>query len=89
MKRPGYQTTGVQRAQFTAFVPYGGNPGTEWTVAQLAGSGMVGRSTFSPGEHTCHFQRLLPPPCAVARRGLDNEEDRGEDHNAVRPPGSP
>jgi hypothetical protein len=61
MKRPGNKATGVREAQFTAFVPYGGNSGTEWTVAQLAGSGLVGKIyLLTPGNKPVPFKGCSP-----------------------------
>jgi hypothetical protein len=57
MKRPGRRTLEAHTSQFTAFVPYGGNPVTEHTVEQLAGSGLVERIyLLTPGNEPVPFK---------------------------------
>ena len=43
MRRSEKKAAAVQEHQFTAFVPYGGDPATIHTVEQLADSGVVGK----------------------------------------------
>jgi len=61
MKRPGHKAPSLQKPQFTAFVPYGGNPATEFTVAQLAGSALVGKVyLLAPGNEPVPFRGCAP-----------------------------
>ena len=57
MKHAGRDSAAAQRPLFTAFVPYGGSSATERTVAQLAGSGLVGEiCVLTPGSTTVPFK---------------------------------
>ena len=61
MKRSVQKVPASQKPQFTAFVPYGGHPFTEYTVAQLAGSGMVGKTyILTPGDRPVPFKGCSP-----------------------------
>jgi hypothetical protein len=61
MKRPGIRALEAHKSQFTAFVPYGGNPGTEHTVEQLAGSGLVEKIyLLTPGTGPVPFKGCFP-----------------------------
>ena len=61
MKRPGIRALEAHKSQFTAFVPYGGNPGTEHTVEQLAGSGLVEKIyLLTPGTGPVPFKGCIP-----------------------------
>jgi hypothetical protein len=61
MKRPPAKSPSVQKPRFTAFVPYGGNPDTGWTVAQIAGSGLVGKVyLLTPGNLHVPFKGCSP-----------------------------
>jgi hypothetical protein len=61
MRRSNPKASQSPKPLYTAFVPYGGNPATEYTVAQLAGSGMVGKVyLLTPGSAPVPFRGCSP-----------------------------
>ena len=61
MTRSGRQSVAAPKPEFTAFVPYTGNPATEHTVAQLSSSGLVDRVfALTPGGGPVPFKGCSP-----------------------------
>ncbi len=61
MKRPRDNASAVESPQFTAFVPYSGNSAAERTVAELAGSALVGKIyLLNPGIGPLPFKGCAP-----------------------------
>ena len=76
MQRPGIRALEAHKSQFTAFVPYGGNPVTEHTVEQLAGSGLVEKIYLLTSGHG-----PVPSPRAIGpswpATAIDSPQTRG------------
>jgi len=61
MKRPRTPAPVRQKPLFTAFVPYGGSDAVEYTVSQLAGSGLVGKVyLLTPGSAQVSIKGCTP-----------------------------
>ncbi len=61
MKRSSKNPAAGEKPLFTAFVPYGGNEATEYTVAQLVGSPIVGKVyVLTPGDAPVPFRGAVP-----------------------------